>query len=459
MAFALSVSLFAYFWVVGYAAVWALHTRRDLVRDALIAPAVGVVLTIYPVYVLSRAGLPVGRFAHVLTIGTIILAAVTWAFARPLLAFRHLVPYALIAIVAFLATGWPLLHHGFAWLGDINADMTNYVLDAHRLVDQAYIQNPDIEVWRNQSDRTAYYVLYPVFDIRSGAQLLLAWVITLTGMNGLMVYMALLVALHVTLIGAATALIRVPHRHARRLTAILLSSSAMLTLGVMLQLIAQVLGLIFLALGCILCLGPFYRLGKWALSRFIMLAALVMAAFALNYPEMLGFFGLAFLIHHGLAAADIRNFQLPAFVAVVAIAIIASVLITPDALGLAAFTLRQVQVAGTRMRHTDLFPYFLVPSGLAALWGLSPYIVGESLRLTASIVGGSVLSIMAIASTCWLSWRGEPAAAVVAVMIAVAPTLFLTDNGFGALKLAMYAQPFLLPTMVLATCLALRGSR
>jgi hypothetical protein len=29
MAFALSLALFAYFWVVGYAAVAAFHTQRD----------------------------------------------------------------------------------------------------------------------------------------------------------------------------------------------------------------------------------------------------------------------------------------------------------------------------------------------------------------------------------------------------------------------------------------------
>jgi hypothetical protein len=459
MAFALSVTLFVYFWGVGYAVVAILHTQRDLVRNALMAPAVGVAVTIYSTYVLSRLGLPVGKFAHFLAVGTIILAAAAWLWARPLLPARHLLPYLPIALLAFVATGWPLLNHGFTWLGDINPDMTNYVLDAHRLVDQAYIQSPDPAVWRNQSDWAAYYVTFPILGFRPGAQLLLAWAITITGMNGLMVYMPLLVALHVALIAVATALIGVPHRYARLLAAILMSSSAMLTLGVVLQLVAQVLGLILLALSCILCLSPFYRLNRRVLWRFIALAAVVMTTFVLSYPEMLGFFGLAFLIYHGLAAIDIRRFVVPASKAIIAIAVIASVPIAADAFSLVTFLLQQIQVGGTTMRLPELFPYFLIPSGLGAMWGLNEYVAGESVWLSASIVCGAVLGVLAVASTCWLSWRREPAAAVGVVMIAVAPVLFLTDNGFGALKLAMYVQPFLLSTMALATCLTLRGSR
>ncbi len=109
MAFALSVALFAYLWIVGYPVVSLLHTRRELIRNALIAPAVGVVVTIYSTYVLSRMGLPVGKFAQPLALLTLALSVIVWVRIRPPLARRHLIPYAAIAILAFLATGWPLL--------------------------------------------------------------------------------------------------------------------------------------------------------------------------------------------------------------------------------------------------------------------------------------------------------------------------------------------------------------
>src|SRR6516164_6870326 len=187
MAFALSVGLFAYFWVVGYAVVAAFHTQRDLIRNALIAPGVGVAVTAYSVYVFSRFGLPVGSFAIIHAIATVVFACVILALLKPVLPARRLFPYAVIGIIAFGTTGWPLLTLGFAWLGDLNSDMTQYVLDAHRLVDQGFIQAPDPKAWLEQADSSIYYVVYPLFGIRTASDLLLAYVITLAGKNGLMV--------------------------------------------------------------------------------------------------------------------------------------------------------------------------------------------------------------------------------------------------------------------------------
>jgi hypothetical protein len=51
-----------------------------------------------------------------------------------------------------VTTGRPLLTLGFSWLGSFNGDMANYVLDAHRLVEQAYIQPPDPKAWVDRSD-------------------------------------------------------------------------------------------------------------------------------------------------------------------------------------------------------------------------------------------------------------------------------------------------------------------
>src|SRR5262245_7824619 len=249
MAFVLSAALLGYFWFVGYVVVFVLYTRRDLVRSALLAPSVGVVATIYPLYVLSRLGLPVQAFAHVLTAVTIFAAIAAWAWWRPLLPGRQLLPYIILVIFGLVAAGWPLLTLGFGWFAEVNPDMTNYVLSAHRFVDQSFVRLPDPDAWLRQSDWAAYFLTYPAFGIRCATDLLLAWVIVLTGEPGAMVYMSLMVALHVTLILTATALISTPHRIARILAAALMSAAAMMSLGVVLQLFGQILGLLLLCLG------------------------------------------------------------------------------------------------------------------------------------------------------------------------------------------------------------------
>jgi hypothetical protein len=459
MAFALSVGLFAYFWVVGYAVVAALHTQRDLIRNALIAPGVGVAVTVYSIYVPSRLGLPVGSFAVIHAVAIVILACVILAFFKPVLPARRLSPYILIGIIAFLATGWPLLTLGFTWLGSLNADMVNYVLDAHRLVDQAFIQSPDPKVWVERSDLSTYFVDFPLRGVRTASDLLLAWVITLTGKNGLMVYMPLLIALNVALIAAATALITTPHRYARLVTAALMSASAMLALGVYLQLFAQVLGLLLLAVAAGLCLTRFYRLKLGNLVWHVVLAALVVATFVLSYPEMLPFFGGALMIYHATDSIEIYRSLRTALTAFFAIAMTSIVLIGPDIVKYGFFLFEQITEAGTTSRTAEIFPFFLIPSGLAALWGISPYVVSPDSSLDVEIAVGAGLCLASILSILWLAKRHEPAPAIAAVMAIVAVPLFLGDSGFGLLKLAMYAQPFLLSTIILATLVLLRASR
>jgi hypothetical protein len=459
MAFALSIGLFAYFWVVGYAVVAALHTQRDLIRNALIAPGVGVAVTIYSIYVLSRLGLPVGSFAVVHAIAMVIFACVILVLLKPVLPARRLSPYVLIGIIAFVTTGWPLLTLGFAWLGNLNGDMANYVLDAHRLVDQAFIQPPDPKTWVERSDVSTYLVEFPLFGVRTASDLLLAWVITLTGKNGLMVYMPLLVALNVALIAAATALITTPHRYARLVTAAFMSASAMLTLGVYLQLIAQVLGLLLLALAAGLCFTRFYRLKLGNLVQHVALAAVMVATFVLSYPEMLPFFSVAFVIYHAIDSREIYRSLLTALTAFFAITMISIVLIVPDIMNHVFFLFEQITHYGITSGTFETFPFFLTPSGLAALWGINPYVVSRDSSLNAEIAIGASLCLASILSILWLVRRHEPAAVIAAVMAILAVPLFLGSSGFGLLKLAMYAQPFLLSTIILATLFLLRASR
>jgi hypothetical protein len=458
MAFALSVGLFAYFWVVGYAVLAALHTQRDLIRNALIAPSVGVAVTVYSIYVFSRLGLPVGSFAVVHAIAMVIIACVMLVLLKPVLPARRLFPYALIGIIAFVTTGWPLLTLGFAWLGELNGDMANYVLDAHRLVDQAFIQAPDPKTWLEQSDSSVYFVVFPLFGVRTASDLLLAYVIALTGKNGLMVYMPLLVALNVALIAAATALITTPHRYARLVTAAFMSASAMLALGVYLQLIAQVLGMLLLALAAGLCLTRFYRLKLGNLVRHVALSATVVATLVISYPEMLPFFGIAFVIYHAIDCIEIYGSLRTALTALFAIAMISIALIVPDIVNQLSWLFKQTR-EGTSSEFAEVFPYFLTSSGLAALWGMSPYFVSRDTSLDTEIVIGASLFLASILSILWLVRRHEPTAAIAAVMAVLAGPLFLEGSGFGLLKLAMYAQPFLLSSIILATLVLFRASR
>ncbi len=457
--FALSVAFFVYFGVIGAAVVAALHTRRDLVRNLLIAPAVGMVVTLVLTYLPNRAGYPVASFARWLTPATLAAAVAFLLWRRPLFPVRRALPYVAIAAFAFVASGWPLLAQGATWLGQLNPDMANYVLGAQRMVDQGFLQQLDPEVWARQSDWAAYFVSFQIFGIRPGSELLLAWAIALTGQTGHAVYMPMILAFHVALIWAATALISVQYRFARLLAGALLASSAMLTLGVVTQLIGQTLGLTLLALAAVLCLAPFYRTARAYMLRFVALGGLVMAGFFLGYPETLPFFGLAFLIYHALGIRrEGRNYG-RGLAAVAGVGVVGCGLIAPEVPGLLRFMIGQATSSTSTMQMAELFPYLLISSGLAAVWGLRHYVPTFDPVLIAAIVAGMALSLCASAGAVWMALRREPAAAITVVMLALVPLLFAANSGFGMYKIAMYMQPFLLPTSVLALCRVLRVAR
>ena len=119
-----------------------------------------------------------------------------------------------------------------------------------------------------------------------------------------------------------------------------MSAAAMMSLGMVVQLFGQILGLLLLCLGCVLYLGPFYRLGRNALVRFAVLASVVAAVLVLTYPEVLPFLALAFIVYHGIGARNIRPFVGRGFLALLAIAGVAIVLIVPDVGALLAFMFR-----------------------------------------------------------------------------------------------------------------------
>jgi len=460
IAFAASVLLFLYFAIVGTALATGMHTRRDLIRSVLIAPILGALATILPIYWLSRAGLPVKTFALPLALALLAGAIAFLAWRRPLLPWRRLAPYGLIALGAFVATGWPLLGEGFAWVGSVNPDMTNYALTAARFVEHGFLQVPDPDAWARQTDWSLYFIAFQLAGNRPGPDLLLAWTAVILDRQTIAVYMPLLVALHVALIAAAAALVPTPQRYARLLTAGLLACSAMLTLGVTLQLIGQVLGLAILALGATLLLSPFGRYVGPARMRFVILAGIAMGGFLLTYPETIPFLGIAFLAYHGAAPRSERRFYGRGLAASVAIAAIACLIILPDALPLLTFLLDQTVSASVGRQHAQLFPYFLVPSGLGAIWGLLPFVVvGEGRWVRAAVVIGIALSLLAVVAVVQRCLRREPSALIAAVMMVLGVMMFLGISGFGMLKIAMYLQPFLLATMTVATCAWLRVSR
>ncbi|MEI9987041.1 MAG: hypothetical protein WDN69_30105 [Aliidongia sp.] len=160
MAFLVSIGLFAYFWIVGFAVLGVLYRRNDLVRSTLIAPAVGIVTVLHANYALSRAGFAIGTVAQPLAMILALMAIAALIWQRPKLPGWRGLPYLLVLALAFVASGWPLFENGFAWLSHSIRTAANYMLDTNRLLRLPFAEITDAATWRNQTDWASYFVIY-----------------------------------------------------------------------------------------------------------------------------------------------------------------------------------------------------------------------------------------------------------------------------------------------------------
>lgn len=452
MLLLLSVALLCGISVVGYALIALLDRRGDGVRRVLLAPGVGIAAVQMACYLPNRAGLPVQSFAWPLTGFLLAAALAVLVLRRPALPIRRVVPFVVIGVLALGLAGWPLVTVGPNWMASLNEDMSNYILLAERLRTQGYLQPPDPQVWAEQTDWSIHFWSFQALGMRSGTELLLAWTASLSGLSTLQSFMPLALTLHVSLIATAAGLVeRRFGAPARILSAFLLACSAPLVLGVQLQVIAQILGLVLLATLCGLCLAPIDRPPGRAIWRLVPLAGLVSGAFVLAYPELLPFFGLPFLLYHLIRVwkGEARPYRLVGVSA--AIAVVAGLLVLPELPGISVFFLGQLGHASAST-VTDIFPYMLLPSGFAALWGwtaFAPLGVSEA-KLSLLISLGFALSVFLLVSAARLAWRETAAAVVTLVMSLTMIGLVAQSVGFASFKLAMYVQPFLLPTLVMA---------
>lgn len=477
LAFALCLALFLYFLLVGSAVVRALHATRSAVQDLLIAPAVGAGVVLLTVFLLNRAGLPVLAYARWLTPalaaaavgghlrvthrrrpagdgisgGRTLLAGV--ASGWPVL--RAYLPFLAVVVLAAWLTGRPMLRWGFDWLSLCNDDMTNYCLSAERFLHHGFADPPNIDDLLAGRDWTqAYWQLHVVTMVRPGSELMIAWVAATTGLTVHAAFMPLIVSFLLLLVSAAAGLV---HRADDRrvpalLAALLVATSAQLTFGTLYQLIAQQIGLALLCVNLAVLCRPLGGLCRRRLAHHGALVGLLVAAQLVTYPEVNPFLAAAFAVYVGVAVVRRREPWKPLLGVLAVGAAAAAVLLNTYVYDAVAFMVNQrEQAARTGDVTTTYFPFFLVPGGLASVWGF----VGLTAAVPEPqyswwIAAGAALLLVAAAVVARQAWRGEPAAALALVFVVLALVLFRMRAGFGLYKLAMFAQPVVLGTLALA---------
>jgi hypothetical protein len=447
----LSIALFAFWALLGYAAIAWTRAPLDPVRRLLVGPAVGMVLNALPLMLLSMAGLPLSHVAVPVLGGLSLLALVLlWRAGeggRRFPSYREYLPFAGILIAALLLTGRPMLQFGFDWVSFCNDDMANYVMGAQRLLDHGYFAVPTADRLLGGYDFSEYlYFLHVPGMHRPGSEMLLAFASRLTGVATPQVFMPVAMAIHLVLVSGVAGMACEDVKtvgeefendadddrwHVRRnapalAAAALVGCSALATLGTLYQLIAQVAGLGVLTACATLLMRSFGGFSRGQIVRYGVLLGLLVAGLTVMYAEIAPFLALGYGL---FAIIGILRQRLPVWpmlgTAAVAVptALLALNRFVPTTI---AYIMRQ---AGTGVVPEDpqltLFPYYLMPTGLANLWGFQRVATAMAEPLQSLAIGaGALLLILVVAAALWRTWQGSAPATFVLVMLFIGVLLF-----------------------------------
>lgn len=463
--FCLPLLIFTYWNIIGYAVLSLLRGKRNSLQNILLAPVTGFALTLLFVFTLNRAGLAVVQFALPLSLMLLVSAIITFIMRRPILPLKPYLPFIGIFILALFLTGRPLLNYGLNWISYANDDMTNYSLAALRFLHHGFFDVPPIDdILSNKDYSLQYWFMYVPAMIRPGSELILAWISAITHVQPLSIFMPTILALHLVLISTVGALVCIDasQRRMAQITCLLVSFSALTALGTLYSLIAQVSGLSLLIAASLVLLQPFSQHRKYGAAKDGILIALIMASLLIVYPEIFPFLAIAFVIYFSLHVC--RSMHIPAnFFISISIALVTTLLILNiHTIPVIDFLLAQLKVATIRATtNTVIFPYYLLPSGLANLWGLQALTnLPSEPWMSLSIIWGGILTIIiTMAAIVLLPSKNRALAVITLVMMAMSINLFLKSSGFGLFKLAMFIQPFILAVFAITLLTQIKTKR
>ena len=268
LAFGLSIAIFLYWTVIGAAVVFTLRRRPNLLQNFLLSPVVGACTIVLMAFWLSRLGLRVSTFGPPLVAGMLLAALIALWFNRVKLPVRRALPFAALLLLSALLTGRPMFEFGFNWVSISHDDMTNYCLLAQRLLRYGYFEGLSNTELALNRDMSAYYWFMHVQDgARCGGDLMLSVVTSISGRSVHECFMPLILALQLALVSVSTAL-ALSDRRIRKYALgvmLLLCCSALTSLGMLYQILAQVFGLSVLARSALLLMDE-PAASKWSRS-------------------------------------------------------------------------------------------------------------------------------------------------------------------------------------------------
>jgi len=426
----------------------------DLAAALFLSPVAGLTISILFIFTYNRFGFPIKN------IGTSSFYSILFLSIFAVVRHRSsgipptLFGKVLFAPLGILFTAWPILRYGFSWISYVNDDMNNYVLAATRFFNFGFFDKPNQDFFAGRDYSQVYYYFHVLSGVRPGSELYLAAYSKLHHGDTLAIFMPAILTLQIVLIFSILAVSRTMSLRTKSITrfSYLLSLLLPLTsLGFLYQLIGQVGGLAIgtglIALISILLTQDEFR--TWR-SSFLILA-LLLAAQMIWYPEFLPFIAIPTALKMLMAKRGRRLmlWRTSLGILVVTAIVLNRYFYAAIKFGMTQLAGAQKSVAGVNA-NSQLFPYFLKPHGLPSGIGFTPLNRWSNDPWESLIVFLSFLLV--IATIYFVIKRKFYREFVVSIFLFIEATscyLILSKSGFGAFKIAMYVQPFLIPSTAL----------
>ncbi len=455
-AVGITLVVFACWCIVGYALTSTLLARRQSLSNMLLAPVVGMSTLELAAFLGLRMGSPVGPIAPLIVLGSVSLAIAVLLIRRPPIPFRSALPFGLILLIAIPLSGWPLFLWGGDWVANANEDMGNYCLGATGYRDHGFLSLHADEYFSGKD--LSYEVWYLYGDgvgHRHGSELSLAMTSAIASRPTPFVFMSVILAMHLALISSVGFLVErlADGRTVALLTTALMVVSPLATISIVQQFFAQVGGLAILIAGVGVFFRPAHRLPAYPWLKRSLLGGIIVAAMLLHYSEVAPFLAAGFGLHVAIGfARGQRDFKQ------LAIALLAAALVVPMLgsylLANVSYMLLQLAASGDPINEI-ICPVFLNNGGYAKLFGLTTFDRILDLAPSSSwpvhrlVVAGCFYLLLTLTAGVALARRRRPVAEMLLVMIGVAIVLLRGRSAFGLLKLALFAQPFIIGSLAL----------
>ena len=456
IALAITAGFYGLCWSLGAAFqhhihAWAGYKVRPASR-VLIAPIFGLCLILSLCYFFSIIGIPLSHAAF--PILGCCLSYLVWRVFK----ISHSKRFVLrrtafglkmhgLLLLGWIATGWPLILYGYDYISVCNNDMVFYCNESQWFQNRGMFTTPDPASGHSYDQIRA--VIPPG---RCAWTLLLACTSSISGLSPIALYEPLALVIHVILlaaIGAAAASLRGRARMKAGIAIIMSSFSAIISCGTILQLVPQQMGVAMLITALVLTINSVVRTGS--LNEYMKrLTPLLLVVFVLcfTFPELLPFYILSCLIFLTWCRLR-RKIPLSRIIGWPVVMVLAS---APGTFILIYSNLSVTIQQGMSKQASDtveIFPYYLMPSGIANFLGWIPHGttwpngIGFDILLICGML--VVFTLIALAIKCISA--NDRAAMIWSPMLLVSAALYVKlfsgDSGFGLFKLAMIVAPFM----------------